>query len=587
VAAADAPPPSTIEILRQLVWREPTLIFGVLVAFGAALFAMWRVRFGLDLTDESFYCAIPLRFVLGDLPFRDERTSVQGSGLLLMPFVFVYHLIVRDSRGFVLFLRMFYLVFLGSIGWALTRTFRGWISRGAALASAGVVFFFAPYGIYNFSYNTMGAGFAILATLASFRLSRRGANMDLEPKVASRLVIFAGFAAAASAAVYPTLALVAPIHFILVVAFGHRHLGVLATALRFIAGGAILTGYIGVFVLRSGLSSLRLSAEFLPPASAVGSLETALTVMGSLKPDLWVALVILSVLVVATRWLSIGAIGVAALIPTLLAPAVAHDIRMTMRFYFCIAAGAPIVALMVKDRREAFRLIATVWVPLSCVGLVTGVSSGNGGVAAGLGAFGGMIVTCVLAARASEESLRRVRFLAPWGGLVAPVLVVHALVKLVLTPGGVYCDEALEKLTARIRTGAFMGIRTTPAKRDYMERLTADIKSHIGNGEFVLSLPDLPGGYLIANRRPAIPELWPQAVMKRLAVDAEIFRSRAQQTSLVIMRSCAPPDHYYNCVPSRPSEEKYPLNVALAETHTRILTGSDYALLVPVSSSHE
>lgn len=49
-------------------------------------FAAWRVRYGVDLTDEGFYVVPPLRYALGDLPYRDEWwTSLTGFDLLLWP----------------------------------------------------------------------------------------------------------------------------------------------------------------------------------------------------------------------------------------------------------------------------------------------------------------------------------------------------------------------------------------------------------------------------------------------------------------------------------------------------------------------
>ncbi len=575
--------PSLVDEIRTIVRREPTFFFGVLIASGLALFAIWRVRFGLDLTDESLYVAMPLRFALGDKPFLDERSSIQGGSLLETPLVFVYHLITRDNRGLMLFCRFAYLAYLGAIGWTITRAVRGWISNGAALACASLVFFFGPYGIYNFSYNTLGAGLSMLAAFTSLRLARGGAHMELSHKTAGRLVMFAGAAACGSALSYPTLAVVVPIHFLGILVFGHRHLGVVRTALRFVAGGALLGVYVGIFVLRSGPSSLRLTLDFIRAwgSNMTGTLDGALAVMGTFKPDLWIALVILSAAVLVARRLRLFAIVIAALLPTLLAPPVNQDIRATMRFFVCLAVAAPLMALAVKDRKETLRLMLTVWVPMTCVGLVTGVSSGNGGVAAGLGGFTGMIVLAILAARASEESLSRLPFAAPFVGLVAPIVLIHALVKLVTMPGTVYCDEPIEQLTARVRTGPFAGIRTTPEKRDYIERMTADITKHVGAGKYVLAFPDLPGGYLIANRRAAIPEIWPGAIPKRQEIDAAIFRERASEVSLVIARSCAGPDHYRFCVPFRPSEAHLPLQMAVQETHKQIFVGTDYALLVP------
>ncbi len=45
----------------------------VVFIFGCAyVYGLYRIRLGIGLTDEGFYLATPMRYALGDLPFRDE-----------------------------------------------------------------------------------------------------------------------------------------------------------------------------------------------------------------------------------------------------------------------------------------------------------------------------------------------------------------------------------------------------------------------------------------------------------------------------------------------------------------------------------
>ena len=70
------------------------LIFG-----GALVCGLYRIQFGISLTDEGFYLASPMRYALGDLPFRDEFFNphrmfdvVLWPLFLLFPDISVYEL---------------------------------------------------------------------------------------------------------------------------------------------------------------------------------------------------------------------------------------------------------------------------------------------------------------------------------------------------------------------------------------------------------------------------------------------------------------------------------------------------------------
>src|SRR5699024_1334995 len=108
--------------------RSPSIALGGLVFALALLLWAWRIQRSVDLSDEAIYIAIPMRFVLGDQPFLDDRSSFQGTGIMTTPLVFLYHRLVPSNEGVVLFMRVAFLAFLTGIGVAIMRAVRGWIS---------------------------------------------------------------------------------------------------------------------------------------------------------------------------------------------------------------------------------------------------------------------------------------------------------------------------------------------------------------------------------------------------------------------------------------------------------------------------
>lgn len=66
---------------RSLEWFLVCALF-----LGALGFGVYRSRFGMDFGDEGSYGTAPLRYALGDLPFRDEIVNrKRGFDIVLAP----------------------------------------------------------------------------------------------------------------------------------------------------------------------------------------------------------------------------------------------------------------------------------------------------------------------------------------------------------------------------------------------------------------------------------------------------------------------------------------------------------------------
>jgi hypothetical protein len=259
------------------------------------------------------------------------------------------------------------------------------------------------------------------------------------------------------------------------------------------------------------------------------------------------------------------------------------DVADAMRFFTCCAVFAPFFAVLVRDRRAAFRVLAIVWVPAMLTGLVTACSSSNKWNAAGIGGFAGMLACVILAARACEEAVGALRIFASPAGLVPPIALVFALAGRVLAPTSVYREVQPAQMTSRVRSGPFMGIRTSEKRRDLVEQMHADIIAHTHGTRFVLFLPDMPSGYLSANARPAVPELWSMAKPGQSAIDAQVFRERLHEIGLVVVRSCEPGKNWqkWEACTTTLDIPADPLQAAVLETFTEVLRRPDYTLLGP------
>ena len=127
-------------------------VFGVVAVYG-----FYRIRFGIDdLRDEAFYLAAPLRYALGDLPFRDEIfNSARMFDLVLAPFF-----VILPDLG-VYELRLGWLLVQLTSVVALFLILRRFSSDFVVALACGVVVWL-PNLIWTPCYHTMSVVFFVL-----------------------------------------------------------------------------------------------------------------------------------------------------------------------------------------------------------------------------------------------------------------------------------------------------------------------------------------------------------------------------------------------------------------------------------------
>src|SRR5690349_20926287 len=102
-------------------WRQQAIeVAAMVIAVIAFAVMFWRIRRGVDVTDEGYYAALPARIVMGDRPYVEELNLGINAGLLSYPFVKL-HYWIRGFTGIFLFLRILYLFFFAGVGFTAFR----------------------------------------------------------------------------------------------------------------------------------------------------------------------------------------------------------------------------------------------------------------------------------------------------------------------------------------------------------------------------------------------------------------------------------------------------------------------------------
>ncbi|HZR92114.1 MAG TPA: hypothetical protein VFA44_06860 [Gaiellaceae bacterium] len=475
-------------------------------------FTVWRLRYGVDLTDESFYIALPYRLVLGAKPFVDE-TSVtqQTAALLVSPFVLAYRALA-GLTGIVVFFRFLQVAFsaLVVLGMVVGLTpFLG--SRALAAFVALPTLAYAPLNIHGLSYNTLGGG-----------LFAAGCFLGLPEVAGSRRLtaLLAGVAHGLAVFAYPPLAI--PVLVFLVaraVATG----GARRDALRCWVPALVLPGAaLAALVARAGVdqvvSDYRRSVDYLGQGGGIGKLggiaEHELTTFRSwqLLLPLLVALVTLGL---RRRRLALPLLAALPLVLFPDPPVVPTRLTVASASLAFVAhyglVGLP-VFLLVRDRPPARSLLLVVWLPAFVAGVTTAYSSANGAVNFGVGFLPAAIATTALLVLAGLHlSGERGRLPAQLVA-AAPAAVVLLLFCVFELP--VYRDGPIARLTGVIRDGPYAGLHTTPAKRAFLDQLERDLAA-VGPSCRILFFRDFPAGYLLTRARPDTDAAWIATVEPR------------------------------------------------------------------------
>jgi hypothetical protein len=134
------------------------LAFTPLVVLAVIGLTYWRLYYGIDFTDESYYVAVPFRLVLGARPFVDETAVAQQlAAILIYPFVRAYYA-VAGQTGIVLFLRHLQFLFSLTVALAVVFALRSVLETRRAVLVGLAVVAFVPFNIHSLSYNTLGGG---------------------------------------------------------------------------------------------------------------------------------------------------------------------------------------------------------------------------------------------------------------------------------------------------------------------------------------------------------------------------------------------------------------------------------------------
>lgn len=544
------------QTLSRRLW-----IAGVVIAVAAA--GLLRARYGISLTDEGSYLTAPFRFIMGDMPLRDDSSSV-GTWyfIFLEPFMkFLPH------AGTVLFFRCAGVIFHVLCLWALFEVFAKKIPLPALLAAFAAAAYVNIYGIWTPGYNAMSADFGFLCL--AFWL--KGLDAESSRPAALNGAIAGVMLGLAIICYLPCIALLgAPAALALHRLIRRNRSGhAFACHASFLAAAAAMCVLIVAYLAAAGLLDdffngfrlARTSTDF--NFSPIEKFKYLLSLLNSMTtPGLALGHLFfwsLGVYFVSRRRAGFGAaagiIATAAVYALFLYSAAPwHSVES-----LCVASV--LAFALARPRTEAHRREFSLQLAALLVfgvlwQFAVGMASGNMLATATYTMcplFIALVVTfyCEAGARAGRRMSRETA--SRWSAAAAAALCIAVAVNVT---GAcfvhTYMDDTPRNLTRRMQTGRLRGIYTTPEKAALLEAVLAYFEPRLTPGEFFLAYENIPMMYYLTGTRPAMT-----------IVDSSKYllppRTRDSEVRLMIERRRIP--RYalrMNVVPESAGKPQYP-----------------------------
>ena len=174
LAGPSGPSSQSGRLSRALRLDVPELASAVVCALAAAAMFV-RLLYGTELTDEAYYVSDALTAMHGNFYYAYNNAVGTGCGLLMIPFLFVYELLVPSGEGIFLYSRICYLAFWCAVMLIGCRILmKDFKKTHALLVTAFMIAFAGGIGIYNFSYNTVPCALSYISGLVIYDALEHG-----------------------------------------------------------------------------------------------------------------------------------------------------------------------------------------------------------------------------------------------------------------------------------------------------------------------------------------------------------------------------------------------------------------------------
>ena len=451
---------------------------------------IYRLFFGVDFTDESYWIVMGLRFARGDKPFVDELFINQTGALITLPLIKAFYHIRNGTDGIVLYSRLLYFLSSLFVAYAIYACLSTRFPKITSLLMALPAVLILPLNIPNLGYNSIGSLGFMLGVFSGLTALWGKRRVPL---------LIAGIAHALSVIAYPPLLI--PVFFFFTILVFKSTKRFVSLALYGLGFFMTVAAFLPVFLSAADAltDSMRYTTTSFDHGGGIRKLVLVLQHMFYSNVRMRMVLLLLcttGILLLRPKFQKFGSFLL--LFFPISFVALFTDVMFTqIWFVFYFALLFPLWFLFSPESKENKDLFFYIWAPSFVASLTIGWSSSSAPINGVLGLPAAFIVSALLFYSLLPK---------PWA-LFSHLSLLVLLLLTQFSGKAFYRDGNFSQLTYPIPSGPYQGLFTTPEKYRYLEEITRDIRRY-DNQHGRIVFYEFPAGYLISSMRPGINSAW-------------------------------------------------------------------------------
>ncbi len=491
------------------------IFFKITVCFiwGICLFiSLWRVRYGIELSDEAIYLASGVMYSKGALPFVDIWSHIATSVFTYGIWVKMWMCLSGGTEGIFFALRIMYILWKFIVIYIIYRMLLPYINSLNATISLMGVFLFTPFNVFQFSYNTIPY---LLIFFVGILLSKKNEreNRMIGIYCAISGILMAICVLASTSVVFVCAAIAIILLFEDKKAFGQYVLGGLCVAviivLRLIIQGGmgeLCQGIYNTITAGCYLQIERVSWE----SNAHILMVYATSLFKFILLSLIVQCIVLFVYKVTrlshsgevvrkTEWFTIALYTLIVLFNYFLYANLADFLTMIVPATWFL----PLFLLIVQRDDFVKKILIYIYIPYIVYYIGVSMTSWTGTSSREYILFPLLIVNYILLQYSIPCLFKKRKYVTSCIVGLCAIMTIISIV--IFNFSVVYRDEKISQLNTRIEAGIYKGLYTTEENAEEIINLERYIKEITREQDEVLFLDQVPFAYLMSNGKFCTP----------------------------------------------------------------------------------
>lgn len=509
----------------KMSYSRFAVVITMLILWGIGIsFLFWRMKYGVDTTDEAMYIAMAYSVLRGNIPLVDLWEAQQSGSILMVPLLWIYESLNGDLNGSVLFLRYCFAAFSIVCAVVVFLLLKRYIKKEYCILFVGIPVFFGL--IPNFSYNTVVTNLfyvtsAVFLTMTWEKDERKLCKRSFLLGCLTALLIYT----------YQTLIVLAIVYLLCISVYWWKDKKTLKKIVLYycIAGGLVALFVCILLLIKCSVDGVNfidnivsgvlgnphsearsLQIERYYPGKSflqVAVIDVMLVYLGSkagLALFLWSAMAIL--LKRINKFQSLTFAGMIFYVIVFILSRNNGRIG-TGVFWLYVSIMLIVLACLYLKKENQFRTLLCLFIPAMSVWAIRVATSLNYNC---LGQIDVLSVLILVLPLIFQNSLSEEKEFKKYIGMFGGVLLSATLILTLCVNLGkvVYGDKNIPELTFKMEDTIYEGMYTNEERKEFVMGIQKWLDKYDDTGKTLFVMDHLPAMYMMSNAVPYAASTW-------------------------------------------------------------------------------